>query len=69
MQLRKVLREVIAEHGRPMYWDIIAAMVQAREPSVSKQLVYALLTGCRADFASFDVGVYGLAEWGAKDYR
>jgi hypothetical protein len=31
-RLRDVIREVIREHGRPMYWDIIASMVRARHP-------------------------------------
>ena len=63
IQLRNVIREVIAEHGRPMYWDIIASMVEVRFPNVSSQVVYSLLAGCPADFVAIDRGVYGLAEW------
>lgn len=66
MQVRKVIRKVIKEHGRPMYWDIIAAMVQAQYPQVSKQVIYVLLTSCNSDFARFEEGVYGLAEWKSK---
>lgn len=62
-QLRNVIRDVIAEHGRPMYWDIIASMVEVRVPDASSQVVYSLLSGCPADFVAIDRGVYGLAEW------
>jgi len=64
--LRDLIREVIKEHGRPMYWDIIASMVRARHPQVSEQMVYTLLSSYKAYFAKFDVGVYGLAEWVSK---
>ena len=63
LHVRNLIRRVIKEHGRPMYWDIIAAMVEHRYPRVSKRLVYLLLSAYPGDFASFDVGVYGLAEW------
>lgn len=63
MALRKVIREVILQHGRPMYWDIIATMVQDRKPRVSRQLVYALLSTCRREFKSFGRGVYGVVDW------
>ena len=63
VQLRKVIRQVIKEHGRPMFWDIIAAMVKARHPHVPRHVIYSLLSSCPADFAAIDVGVYGLAEW------
>ena len=68
-QLRKVIRQVIREHGRPMFWDIIASMVQAREPHVSRQVIYSILSSCSADFAAIDRGVYGLAEWRLKGRR
>lgn len=61
-RLRDVIREVIREHGRPMYWDIIASMVRARHPQVSAHTVYILLSSYKTDFAKFDVGVYGLAK-------
>lgn len=60
-RLRDVVRAVLKEHGRPMYWDIIASMVQARYPGVSKNMVYTVLTSYKADFIALDVGVYGLA--------
>lgn len=60
-RLRDVVRAVMKEHGRPMYWDIIASMVQARYPEVSKNIVYTVLTSYKADFIALDVGVYGLA--------
>lgn len=66
-RLRRLIRTVVREHGRPMYWDIIASMVQARYPEVPKHTVYTLLSSCTTDFATFDVGVYGLAEWKLKE--
>ena len=69
VQLRNVIRKVIKEHGRPLYWDIIAAMVQAREPHLSRQVIYSMLYSCSADFAAVERGVYGLAEWGSKHRR
>jgi hypothetical protein len=66
LHVRNLIRKVIKEHGRPMYRDIIAAMVAHRYPQVSKRLVYLLLSAYSSDFASFDVGVYGLAEWKDK---
>lgn len=67
MQLRNLIRQVIKEHGRPIFRDIIAAMVQARRSDVPRQLIYSLLSSCPADFAAIDVGVYGLAEWSHKN--
>ena len=63
IELRNVIRDVIAEHGRPLYWDIIASMVELREPYASSQVVYSILSSCSADFVAIDRGVYGLAEW------
>ena len=65
-RLRDLIRAVIKDHGRPMYWDIIASMVRARYPQVSEHTVYILLSSYEADFAKFDIGVYGLAEWKPK---
>jgi len=62
-KLIELIRNVIKKHGRSMYWDIIVAMVQDIYPRVSKQSIYNLLASCKADFASFTEGVYGLAEW------
>ena len=63
VQLRNVIRNVIKEHGRPLYWDIIVAMVQAREPQLSRLMIYSILSSCSADFTAVERGVYGLAEW------
>lgn len=60
-RLRDIVRTVIKEHWRPMYWDIIASMVQARYPGVSKNTVYVVLTSYKSDFIALDVGVYCLA--------
>ena len=69
IQLRRVIRRVIKEHGRPMFWDIIAAMVQVRHPHVSRQVIYSVLSRCSADFAAINRGVYGLAEWHNQSSR
>lgn len=66
LQLRDAIREVIREHGRPMYWDIIASMVQARDPGITEHTIYTLLSSCKTHFTTFDLGVYGLAEWESK---
>ena len=65
-RLRDLIRAVIKEHGRPMYWDIIASMVRARHPQISEHTVYMLLSSYKSEFVKFDVGVYGLAEWESK---
>ena len=64
VQLRNVIRKVIREHGRPLYWDIVVAMVQSRAPHLSRQVIYSVLSSCSADFTAVEHGVYGLAEWG-----
>ena len=68
-QLRSVIRQVIEEHGRPMFWDIIAEMVRARHPHVPRRVIYSILSSCPADFIAIDVGVYGLAEWRNESRR
>lgn len=66
LRLRELIRTVIREHGRPMYWDIIVSMVQARNPGISTHMVYTLLNSCETHFATFGFGVYGLVEWRSK---
>ena len=61
-RLRDLIRTVIEEHGRPMFRDIIAAMVKARRPQFSEHAVYQMLSSYKMEFKKFDVGVYGLAE-------
>lgn len=63
--LRKALQTVLREHGRPMYWDIIADMVKARYPDLEapKHTIYVVLNTSTADFKNLEPGVYGLAEW------
>lgn len=65
-RLRDLIREVVKEHGRPMYWDIIASMVRARHPHVPEHTVYMLLGSYKSEFVKFDLGVYGLAGWESK---
>ena len=65
-RLRDLIRLVIEEHGRPMFRDIIAAMVKAKHPQFSEHAVYQMLSSYKTEFKKLDVGVYGLAEWKSK---
>lgn len=65
-RLRNLIRTVIQEHGRPMFRDIVAAMVKARDAAFSERSIYQMLSSYGRDFAKFEVGVYGLAEWKSK---
>lgn len=65
-RLRNLIRTVIQEHGRPMFRDIVAAMVKARDAQFLERSVYQMLSSYGRDFVKFEVGVYGLAEWKSK---
>ncbi len=65
-RLRDLIRTVIQEHGRPIFRDIVATMVKARDAQFSEHAVYQMLSSYKAEFKKFDAGVYGLAEWKSK---
>lgn len=62
-RLCNLIQEVIADHGRPMYRDIIAAMVKERNPDFNDQSVYNILATHKYIFYKQDIGVYGLMKW------
>ncbi|MCJ7426369.1 MAG: hypothetical protein MUO17_04485 [Dehalococcoidales bacterium] len=59
-QLCDTISTVIREHGRPMFRDIIAAMVNAKDPQFSEHAVYNILSTHSLVFQRRDVGIYGL---------
>lgn len=63
LRLRKTIQLVISEHGRPLYQDIIASMVQARDSSIPNHAIYAWLDSCSVHFKAFGFNIYGLSEW------
>ena len=69
LSLRKAIQTVLREHGRPMYWDIIADMVKARYPDLEtpKHTIYMILNTCKSDFKNLEPGVYGLLKWGTPE--
>ena len=63
LRLRNLIRLVISEHGRPLYRDIIASMVQARDSSTPTSRIYAWLDSSTLYFKTFGFNIFGLSEW------
>ncbi len=62
-KLCNLIKEVLVEHGRPLYRDIIAAMVKNSDSQFSDQNIYNILFTHKSIFYRYEVGVYGLSCW------
>lgn len=63
--IRDAIRRVLQEHGRPLHWDIIVAMVRDRFPKMRRyapDLIYGVLAASKDDFERVEPGVYWLAQ-------
>lgn len=61
-KLCNLIQEVLTDHGRPLFRDIISVMVKDRGSQFSDKSVYSILTTHKLIFYRHDVGVYGLLE-------
>jgi hypothetical protein len=62
-KLRSLIQDVLTEHGRPIYRDIIATMVKDRDSRFSDRGIYNILSTHKSIFHRYEVGVYGLSSW------